>query len=105
MNPRNMNKMMKRMGIQQIEIDATEVIIKTNESELVFRNPQVSKVNMMGQDTYQIIGEHEERNLNKFNEEDVKTVSEQANVDKDKAKEALEESDGDLAKAIMNLSE
>lgn len=105
MNPRNMNKMMKRMGIQQVEIDAIEVIIKTSESELIFRNPQVSKVNMMGQDTYQIIGEAEERSLSKFSDEDVKTVSEQAKVDEDKAREALEKSDGDLAKAIMDLSE
>ena len=49
--------MMKKMGISQQEIDATEVIIKTPEKEIVITNPQVSKVNMMGQQTFQVVGE------------------------------------------------
>ena len=60
MNPRKMQQMMKKMGIQQQEIDAQEVIIKTKDKQLIFSQPQVSKVNMMGQDTFQIIGVPEE---------------------------------------------
>jgi nascent polypeptide-associated complex subunit alpha len=52
-NPRQAAKMMKRMGIQQQEIEATEVIIKTPEKTIIITNPSVSKVNMMG--VYQII--------------------------------------------------
>ena len=37
------------MGIKQIEIDATEVIIKTPDKEIIISEPQVSKVNMMYQ--------------------------------------------------------
>ena len=62
-NPRKMQQMMKKMGIQQQEIDALEVIIKTKDKQLVFSHPQVSRVNMMGQDTFQIIGEPEEKLL------------------------------------------
>jgi nascent polypeptide-associated complex subunit alpha len=105
-NPRQMQQAMKRMGIQQVEIDAKEVIIRTEDKELVFTNPQVSKVNMMGQNTYQIVGEPEERELSTtpdISEEDIQTVMEQAGVDKKKALAAIEKHNGDLAEAIMEL--
>ena len=108
MNPRKLAQAMKRMGIQQVEIPATEVIIKTEDKEIVITNPQVSKVNMMGQQTYQIVGEEHEREIStepKITEEDIKTVMEQANVNEEKAKEALEAANGDIAKAIMDLQE
>lgn len=106
MNPRQMQKMMKRMGIQQQEIEATEVIIKTADKELVIVDPQVSKVNMMGQETLQITGEIHERELGSevaISEEDVKTVMEQAEVGEEEARAALVKSKGDLAQAIMDL--
>tara|TARA_Y100000034_G_C6801567_1_gene359568 strand:- start:102 stop:425 length:324 start_codon:yes stop_codon:yes gene_type:complete len=102
MNPKKMEKMMKQLGMKQEEIDANEVIIKCSDKEIVVRNPQVSKVNMMGQETLQISGDMEERELEVFNEEDVKTVSEQANVSEDEAKAALKET-GDIAEAILKL--
>ena len=106
MNTRKAAQMMKKMGIQQQEIDATEVIIKTPEKELVINNPQVSKVNMMGQETFQIVGGVEERAVSsepEINEEDVKTVMDQAGVSEEEAKEAIKRNDFDLAKAIMEL--
>ena len=106
MNPRQMQQAMRRMGIQQTEIDAKEVIIRTEDKELVFKNPQVAKVNMMGQNTYQIIGEPEERSLSsepEISEDDIQRVMEQAKVDKKKALAALEKHNGDLAEAIMDL--
>jgi len=103
LNPKDMEKMMKKMGIKQENIDATEVIIKCPDKDLVIRNPQVSKVNAMGQETLQIIGDIEEIKASKFTDEDVKTVSEQAGVSKEKAKQALESNNGDLAAAIMSL--
>jgi nascent polypeptide-associated complex subunit alpha len=108
MNPRKMQQMMKKMGIAQVEIDATEVIIKCPDKEIIIQNPQVSKVNAMGQETFQIVGAPIERALSTepdINKDDIKTVMEQANVDEGKAKEALEKSKGDLAEAIINLQE
>jgi len=101
MDPRKMQKMMNRMGIKQQEIDAVEVIIKTNDKNLVVKNPNVIKVDMMGQKTLQITGDIVEESS--ISEEDIKTVSEQAEVLEEEAKKALEESDGDLAEAILNL--
>ncbi len=102
-NPKDMEKMMKKMGIKQESIDATEVIIKCADKDLIIRNPQVSKVNAMGQETLQIIGDIEEVKASKYTDEDVKTVAEQAGVSKEKAREALEKNDGDLAAAILDL--
>ena len=106
MNPKMMKQAMKRMGIKQEEIEATEVIIKTQDSEIVILNPQVSKVNAMGQETYQVVGEaHVREKITEINDDDIKTVMEQANCDEIKAKEALESSKGDIAEAILALQE
>ena len=108
MNPRMMKQAMKRMGIKQEEIDATEVIIKTADKEIVIANPSVSKVNMMGQETYQVVGEAVERETvskPEINEDDIKTVIEQTGVSEEKAKEAIEKHNGDLAAAIMELKD
>ncbi|KYK25728.1 nascent polypeptide-associated complex protein [Euryarchaeota archaeon SM23-78] len=106
MNPRQMRQAMKRMGIRQEEIDAKEVIIKLEDKEIVISNPSVSKVNMMGQETYQVIGEESVREIDstpEINEDDVKTVMEQTGASEEKAKKAIEECKGDLAEAILKL--
>ena len=106
MNSRKAAQMMKKMGIQQVEIPATEVIIKTPNKEIIITEPQVSKVNMMGQETFQIMGNIIERELStepEINEEDIQTVMEQADVTEEEAKKAIENSEGDLAKAIISL--
>jgi len=103
-NPRQMQQMMKKMGIQQQEIPATEVIIKTEDKTLIITNPQVSKVNMMGQETFQITGEiHQQENTPEISEEDIKTVTEQTACSEEEAKQTLEETQGDLAEAIIKL--
>ncbi|MBW2996498.1 nascent polypeptide-associated complex protein [Candidatus Woesearchaeota archaeon] len=107
MNPRKMQQMMKKMGIAQTELEATEVIIKCPDKEIVITEPSVAIVKAMGQEQFTISGNVEERELEaaapEISEDDVKTVMEQANVDEEKAKEALEKAEGDIAKAIMDL--
>lgn len=106
-NPAQMKQMMKKMGIKQEEIPADEIIIKGPQSYII-KNPEVLKINMMGQESLQITGEleeYEEPQEAKITEEDIKVVMEQANVSHPKAKAALEESHGDIAEAIINLKE
>ena len=106
MNPKDVQRAMKKLGIKQEEIEANEVIIKTNDKEIIINNPQVSKVNMMGQETFQVVGQAEEHAISsepEINEDDIKTVMEQTGVTEDKAKESIKENDGDLAKTIMSL--
>lgn len=106
MNPRDVQKAMKKLGIKQEEVDAQEVVIKTSDKEIVIQNPQVTKVNMMGQETFQVTGDIEERALSsdaEINEDDIKTVMQQASVTQEEARDAIESNDRDLAKAIMAL--
>ena len=106
MNAKQMEKMMKQMGIQQEQIDADEVVIKTSGGEIVVSNPQVVKVKAGGQETFQITGEISERAAaepkEKFSEEDAKLVAQQSGSSLDEARIALEET-GDIAEAIMRL--
>ena len=106
MNPRKMQQMMKQLGIQQVEIPATEVIIKTKGKTIIITNPSVSKVNMMGQENFQISGEvHEEEvsSVPDISDEDIRTVMEQTGTSKLTARKAIEDAHGDLAEAILNL--
>jgi len=101
MNPKQVEQAMKKLGIKQQNIEAYEVIIKTKDKNLIIKDPQVVKMNMMGQDSLQITGEIVEEN--NISEDDVNTVAEQANVSKEQAREALEKNHGDLAAAILEL--
>lgn len=109
MNPRMMKKLQKQLQNATEEIDATEVIIRTKDKELYFSNPSVSAMNMMGQQSYQIVGEPEERGLSSSEEttiipnEDIELVASQAGVSLEDAKTALEECNGEPAEAIIKL--
>lgn len=109
MNPRQMAKMMKQMGIQQQEIeDAQRVEIICAERKIVIEPAQVSKVNMMGQMTWQVLGEAREESLDtsvEISDEDVQTVVDQVGCSAEDARAAIEAADGDLAAAIMKLQE
>ena len=103
MNPKNMGRMMKQMGIKNEDIPATKVTIETDGKKLVFDKPQVQLMEMQGQKTYTIIGTPVEESS--IPSEDIDMVAEQANVSKEDAKKALEENDGDIAETISKLSE
>ncbi len=103
MDEKALKAAMKRMGIQSQEIPATEVIIKSEGKDIIISQPQVTKVNMMGQDTFQIIGHAHERKRSDIIQEDINTVMQQANVDEKVALAALEFNNGDLAAAIISL--
>jgi len=98
MNKKMIEQAMKKLNVKQEEIDADEVIIK-GKKNLVIKNPQVLKVDMMGQETFQITGMLEEM----VNEDDIKTVMDQSNCSREKAIKALNENNGDLAAAILSL--
>ena len=101
-----MQQMMKQMGIQQVEVDAERVEIFCEGKKIVIEPCQVSKMKMMGQDTWQINGTVREESLEtkaEISEEDIETVAEQAGVSLDEARDAIEAAEGDLAEAILKL--
>ncbi len=103
LNQRQMEKMMKQLGMKTENIDAVEVIIRTKDKEIVVENPSVQKINAMGQQTIQIQGNIVERDIQNFSEEDIKLVAEQGKVSQERAREVLDETNGDIAEAILKL--
>ena len=121
MNPRKMQQMMEQMGIDVTELDAEEVVIRTGDEELVFSDAQVTRMDAQGQQTYQVVGDPESRDPEAtalaggdadagdesddggIPDDDVALVAENAGVDAETAREALAETDGDLAAAIARL--
>ena len=102
-NPKQMQAMMKKMGISQEEIKARRVIFETDEGNLVIDEPEVLKIMMQGQESYQVTGEAHLEEDEKFNEDDINMVIEKTGATKEKVIEALEKNDGDIAGAIMDL--
>ncbi len=103
MDPKRMQQLMKQMGIQSDEIDAKSVVIETPDSRLVIDNPQVTRISMQGQVSFQISGTV--RKETPISADDVRMVAEQAEVSEADARAALESSGGDIAEAIMRLKE
>ncbi|GIU68322.1 MAG: nascent polypeptide-associated complex protein [Candidatus Pacearchaeota archaeon] len=105
---KKMNALMKQLGISQEELEAERVIIERADGKIIIENPIVTKINVQGQESFQISGEvKEESNLsgeNGFSEEDILTVMEKTNASRDEAIKALEKNKGDLAEAILELS-
>lgn len=108
MNSRQVKQAMKKMGMEQEDLDAHEVIIRLGDRDLIISNPEVARVNMMGQETYQIVGQVTEELRDAtpdIDEEDIQTVVEATTSTYEDAKEAIIRSQGDLAAAIMELKE
>ena len=105
---REMRRMLGKMGLDMKEMDGIEeVIIKTENKEMYLIKPQV--VEMKGKDStiFQIIAsdiEEKQREIPSIKEEDIVLVMQQANVSKDKAIQALTDSKGDIAQAILTLT-
>ena len=104
LNPKQMEKMAKQLGMKMDQIDAEQVIIKLQAGgEIIINNPSVSKINMMGQDTFQITGDIEEKEESD-DEGDVEMVASKAGVSVDEARHVLKETN-DIAEAILRLKE
>ncbi len=108
-NSRRARRMMKQMGMKMDELsDIDTVILKGPKREIVIEGAAVTSINMQGQNMYQITGgtATETKNEQELDipEEDVLLVAQQANVSVDRARAALEDTEGDLARAILMLS-
>ena len=114
-NPRQMQKAMKQMGIKQTSLDdVTEVIIRTKTNEIVLKGADVVCVEMGGSKSYQITGPETVRPLGSdsgedsapavnFAASDVELVMSQTGCDREKAVEALTATDGQPAEAILKI--
>jgi len=112
MNQKQMQTVMKRMGIKVEEIDAQRVIIECSDRNIIIESPQVMLTKMPNQEMFQVMGEVREEEKGASTDEEVKVditdddiemVMEQAGVDKNTAEQALVDAEGDIADAIMQL--
>ncbi len=115
------------------EINATRVIIQCPDKEIVIENPQVMQLIQQGMTVHQVLGDPVEHELSSYDgeyaeydesgeieeyeeeieedmssvggirTEDIAIVATQAGVTEEEAENALKESDGDLARAILYL--
>ncbi len=108
LDSRQARRMLERMGVNLEQIsDVEEVVIRTRSKDIVIKGASVSEVKAKGMRVFQVAGEQiEERTRERpnFTEEDVLLVAQQAGVSKEMAYEALSETQGDLAKAILKLT-
>src|SRR5579875_2977045 len=113
-NPRQAEMMMRRLGMATEPLDGVEeVVIRTRTKEHYFRSPEVTILTVQGTRTYQVIGPVEVRPRSAAGaapaapagppEEDIQLVMEQAHVDRADAIEALRETHGAPAEAILRL--
>lgn len=105
---REMRRMLDKMGLEMKEMgEIEEVVIRTETKELYLTKPQV--IEMRGKDStiYQVVAteiEERQKEVPSIRDEDVVLVMQQASVSKDRATQALVDSKGDLAQAIINLT-
>jgi nascent polypeptide-associated complex subunit alpha len=104
---------MKRMGLSMDEMpNVRQVVFKTDKKEIIVEDPEVAIMELKGQKVFQVTGGEitekararatkEEKLI--IPEEDVQLVADQTGKTTEEAKHALEESGGDLAKAILLL--
>ncbi len=108
-NPRETRRMMQRMGLNMNQLEVEEAIFRTKDKEIRIEDPEVAILEMQGQKIFQVTGGHiTETALEKkpaIPDEDVQLVAQQAKVNLERARAALEETNGDLAQAILLLSQ
>jgi len=103
--------MMQRLGMEMQELgDVRKVVFYMSGKQLVVEDPQVMAMKIGGQTIYQVMGEavevmeEEKPGAPTFTEEDVQLVAAQAGVSLEEARKALEQTQGDLAQAILLLT-
>jgi nascent polypeptide-associated complex subunit alpha len=102
--------MMQRMGMSMDAVqDVEQVIIKTSSKEIIIEQPEVAILQMQGQKIFQIAGGKITEKIPEravklaVSEEDARLVADQTGKSIEEARKALEECEGDLAKAILLL--
>ena len=104
MDPKKMQAMMSKMGIKQDEVEATRVIIEKADGNIVIENPNVVKITMQGNESWQITGKAREEAGLGINSEDIRLIIEQTGASESEARRALEKAGGDLARAIASFN-
>jgi len=102
-DPKKMQAVMKQMGMSQQDIPSSKVIIeKEDGNRIIITNPEVVKIKMQGQESFQITGDTSDEES--ISNEDIQVIMEKTNCSEEEARKILQET-GDLAEAILRLSD
>ncbi len=110
MSPREMRRMMKRMGLELQELPGVEkiIIVFGDGRRLVADSPIAYLIKGKDYTMLQAMGEFVEEQIEKeeieeveISEEDVQLVASQTGVSLEEARQALKATNGDIAQAIM----
>ncbi len=104
-SPREQSRMLQRMGLQVQQLDDVErVIMETPTKRIIIDNPEVATVTVQGQTVYQVGGGSiREEGVGGSSVDDAELVASQTGVSQEEALEALKQTGGDLAQAIILL--
>ncbi|MBU0496579.1 MAG: nascent polypeptide-associated complex protein [Candidatus Thermoplasmatota archaeon] len=107
MNPRQLQQMMKRFGINIKTVENVEkVLIQTDTKEYIFNDAEVTIMDAQGQKTFQIAGNPVIRNREDDKiSEDIQLIMDQTGKTEKEARDALTTTNGDIAEAILRLTE
>ena len=106
-NKRQVEQMMRKMGMSQEDLDVSSVVVHLGSGgKMVFESPSFQKIVMRGEEQFQLVGDYtllEEGSKVSIRDDDIGAVVEQTRVSEEQARKALEQSQGDIAKAIISL--
>jgi len=103
MNPQQMQGMLRQFGIKSTELKAKRAIFELEGERIVIDNPTITAMDMGGQKIYSVMGSERREKADSVSQEDIDLVATQSGKSKTEAKKALEETDGDIAQAIVKL--
>jgi nascent polypeptide-associated complex subunit alpha len=101
MDVRNIQKLMKQMSTEELPVTRADFLLE-NGKILRIEKPAVTKMQVMGQITYQVTGDAKEVSGGAA-EDDVQMVVAGAGCSEEDARKALTENGGDIAAAILKL--
>jgi nascent polypeptide-associated complex subunit alpha len=110
--PEEIARILRRLGVSIEEVNAVKVTIELGDGTLMVVEPPEAVLLVKSRDqppVFMVVGSHRVerrgRGEARFSEDDVRFVAEKAGVSLEEARRALEESGGDIAAAILRLTE
>jgi len=109
MDPRTLKNMMSKLGIKSSEVAAIKVTIECEDKIITISSPSIIKIEAQGAESFQISGivfEEQKQTATVITEDDIELVMQRSGIyDKEKARDVLEQSNGNIAEAILKLTQ
>jgi nascent polypeptide-associated complex subunit alpha len=106
LNRRELERLMRTMKIKIEDLSTIQqVILKSPSKDIIIDNPVVNVFEVKGEKIFQITGKISEKPILVIPEEDIQLVAQQTGSSFEEAKKTLEQTNGDIAAAILSIKE